>query len=333
MLSVIIPAYNEEENIEHTAKVIGGILKDAAIPCELLFIDDGSRDRTWEIVERLAAENGSVRGLRFSRNFGKEGALFAGLSACAGDAAVCIDCDLQHPPELIPQMVSLWEQGYEVVEAVKADRGKEGLLYRLFAKGFYRLMKNSSDVNLDRASDYKLLDRKAIDALNEMPERLTFFRALSSWVGFRTAQIEFTVAPRSAGKTKWSFKKLFRYALNNITSFTNLPLQLVTGMGVVFLVIAAVFGVQTLVRYFSGTAREGFSTVILLILLTGSFLMLGLGVIGYYMAKIYEEIKFRPRYIIAADTKNCTKKEKTTEDPLKGKEDSNDGEERSKRPE
>ncbi|MCM1333977.1 MAG: glycosyltransferase family 2 protein [Bacteroides sp.] len=312
MVSVIIPAYNEEENIAHTAEVVGGILKKAAIPYELLFVDDGSRDATWERIARLAAEDGAIRGLRFSRNFGKEGAIFAGLSACVGDAAVCIDCDLQHPPELIPKMVALWEEGYEVVEAVKADRGKEGFLYRFFAKGFYRIMKNSSDVNLDRASDFKLLDRKAIDALGEMPERLTFFRALSSWIGFRTAQVEFTVAPRNAGETKWSFKKLFRFALNNITSFTNLPLQLVTGAGVIFLAIAVVFGVQTLVNYFSGTAREGFSTVILLILLTGSFLMLGLGVIGYYMAKIYEEIKFRPRYIVAEDTssdKNKNKKE------------------------
>lgn len=303
-LSVIIPAYNEEENIEHTAGVIGGILKEAGIPYELLFVDDGSGDRTWELIERLSDEDGSIRGLKFSRNFGKEGALFAGLNACVGDGAVFLDCDLQHPPELIPQMVSLWEQGFEVVEAVKADRGKESPLYRLFAKGFYRMMKNSSDVNLDRASDYKLLDRKAIEALKEMPERLTFFRALSSWIGFRTAQVEFTVAPRAAGKTKWSFKKLFRFALNNITSFTSLPLQLITGMGVLFLLIAAVFGIQTLVRYFSGTAQEGFSTVILLILITGSFLMLGLGVIGYYMSKIYEEIKFRPRYIVSVDTKN-----------------------------
>lgn len=313
-LSVIIPAYNEEENIERAAGAIGGVLRDAGIPYELLFVDDGSSDRTWEIIERLSDRDGSVRGLKFSRNFGKEGALFAGLNACRGDGAVFLDCDLQHPPELIPQMVSLWEQGFEVVEAVKADRGKEGFFYRLFAKSFYRLMKSSSDVSLDRASDYKLLDRKAVEALREMPERLTFFRALSSWIGFRTAQVEFTVAPRAAGKTKWSFKKLFRFALNNITSFTSLPLQFITGMGVIFLLLAAVFGVQTLIRYFSGTAQEGFSTVILLILITGSFLMLGLGVIGYYMSKIYEEIKFRPRYIVSADTEERKGNKRETEE-------------------
>lgn len=303
MLSVIIPAYNEQENIEKTAQTIYGILKRENIPCEIIFVDDGSRDDTWKIIDRLTEENDSIRGLKFSRNFGKEGALFAGLKACTGDCAVFIDCDLQHPPELIPEMYELWNQGYEVVEAVKASRGKENLLYKMFAKGFYRLMKNSANVNLDRASDYKLLDRKAIDALNEMPERLTFFRALSSWVGFKTTQIEFNVAPRNAGTTKWNFKKLMRFALNNITSFTNLPLQIITGTGVVFFIFAVVLAIQTLVRYFGGTADNGFTTVILVTLITGSFIMLGLGVIGYYMAKIYEEIKFRPRYIVSIDTK------------------------------
>ncbi len=314
MLSVIIPAYNEQENIEKTAQTIYGILEKENIPCEIIFVDDGSRDDTWKIIDRLTEENDSIRGLKFSRNFGKEGALFAGLGACTGDCAVFIDCDLQHPPELIPEMYELWKQGYEVVEAVKASRGKESLLYKMFAKGFYRLMKNSANVNLDRASDYKLLDRKAIDALNEMPERLTFFRALSSWVGFKTAQIEFNVAPRNAGTTKWSFKKLLKFALNNITSFTNLPLQIITGTGAVFFIFAVVLAIQTLVRYFGGTADNGFTTVILVTLITGSFIMLGLGVIGYYMAKIYEEIKFRPRYIVSIDTKKRKEARKENEE-------------------
>lgn len=314
MLSVIIPAYNEQENIEKTAQTIYGILEKENIPCEIIFVDDGSRDDTWKIIDRLTEENDSIRGLKFSRNFGKEGALFAGLGACTGDCAVFIDCDLQHPPEIIPEMYELWKQGYEVVEAVKASRGKESLLYKMFAKGFYRLMKNSANVNLDRASDYKLLDRKAIDALNEMPERLTFFRALSSWVGFKTAQIEFNVAPRNAGTTKWSFKKLLKFALNNITSFTNLPLQIITGTGAVFFIFAVVLAIQTLVRYFGGTADNGFTTVILVTLITGSFIMLGLGVIGYYMAKIYEEIKFRPRYIVSIDTKKRKEARKENEE-------------------
>lgn len=303
MLSVIIPAYNEQENIENTASVIYGILSEKEIDCEIIFVDDGSRDNTWSIIEELTKKNDSIRGLKFSRNFGKEGAIFAGLKACDGDCAVVIDCDLQHPPKLIPEMYNLWEQGYEVVEAVKSSRGKEGLLYKMFAKGFYRIMKNSSNVNLDRASDYKLMDRKVIDALNDMPERLTFFRALSSWVGFKTTQLEFDVAPRNAGTTKWNFGKLFKFALNNITSFTNFPMQIITALGVIFFIFAVIMGVQTLIRFFSGSSLEGFTTAYMLILLSASFIMIGLGIIGYYMSKIYEEIKFRPRYIVSIDTK------------------------------
>lgn len=303
MLSIIIPAYNEQENIENTAGVIGGIMAENGIDAEIIFVDDGSKDNTWSIIEELSRKNDSVRGLKFSRNFGKEGAIFAGLRACDGDCAVVIDCDLQHPPAIIPEMYSLWQQGYEVVEAVKSSRGKESLIYKMFAKSFYRIMKNSSNVNLDRASDFKLMDRKVIDALNEMPERLTFFRALSSWVGFKTAQVEFEVAPRNAGTTKWSFRKLMKFALNNITSFTNFPMQIITALGVIFFIFAIVMGVQTLVRFFSSSSLEGFTTAYMLILLSASFIMIGLGIIGYYMSKIYEEIKFRPRYIVSVDTK------------------------------
>lgn len=302
MLSIIIPAYNEEENIENTAKVISDLMNENSIDCEIIFVDDGSKDRTWQLIDSLTKTNPAVRGLKFSRNFGKEGAIFAGLKACLGDCAVVIDCDLQHPPEVMIEMYNLWKQGYEVVEAVKADRGKESLLYKMFAKSFYRMMKNSANINLDRASDYKLMDRKVVDALNEMPERLTFFRALSSWVGFKTTQVEFVVAPRNAGTTKWNFKKLFRFALNNITSFTALPMQIITVTGVICVIGAIVLAIQTLVNFFCGNAADGFTTVILLLLIIGSVLMIGLGIVGYYISKIYEEIKFRPRYIVSIDT-------------------------------
>lgn len=302
MMSIIIPAYNEEENIENTASVISGIMNEHGIDCEIIFVDDGSKDKTWELIDRLSRENKSVRGLKFSRNFGKEGAVFAGLKSCLGDCAVVIDCDLQHPPLLMVEMYNLWKQGYQVVEAVKASRGKEGFVYKCFAKCFYGLMKGSSNIDMKGASDYKLMDRQVVDALNDLPERITFFRALSSWVGFKTTKIEFNVAPRNAGKSKWSFRKLFKFAMSNLTSFTSVPMQIVTVMGFLFFIAAVVIGIQTLVRFFTGTAQEGFSTVILLMLLTGSLIMIALGIIGYYISKIYEEIKCRPRYIIAYDT-------------------------------
>lgn len=299
MLSVIIPAFNEHENINNTASVVSGILKEAGIEYEIVFVDDGSKDSTWECICSANADDANVRGVRFSRNFGKEGAIFAGLRAVSGDCAVLIDCDLQHPPELIPKMYNMWESGAEVVEAIKASRGKESIFYKMFAKSFYKMMRSSSGINLDGASDFKLLDRKVVNALNELPERMTFFRALSSWVGFRTEKIEFDVKPRAAGKTKWNFGKLFKFAVNSITSFTNLPIHLITAVGVIFGVFALVLGVHTLVNYFCGTAAEGFSTVILLILIVGACVLIGIGVIGFYLSKIYEEIKQRPRYIVS----------------------------------
>lgn len=302
MLSVIIPSFNEHENIRRTAGTIAAILRNENIDYELIFVDDGSHDETWKEITDASLFDPNVRGIGFSRNFGKEGAIFAGLKSAAGDCAVVIDCDLQHPPELIPQMYRLWQGGAEVVEAVKASRGREGLLHKLFAKSFYKLMKSSSGINLDGASDFKLMDRKVINALNELPERITFFRALSSWVGFTTERVEFDVQPRAAGKSKFSMKSLFRFAVNNITSFTNLPIHIITWVGVLFGIMALILGIQTLVKYFCGTAAEGFSTVILLILITGACVMVGIGIIGYYLSKIYEEIKQRPRYIISRTT-------------------------------
>lgn len=301
-MSVIIPAYNEELNIEKTADVIGDIMDKSGINAEIIFVDDGSADSSWEIISRLADEKKNIRGLKFSRNFGKEGAIFAGLEACKGDCAVVIDCDLQHPPELMTEMYNLWKQGYQVVEAVKASRGKEGLFYKVAAKCFYNMMKSSSNVDLNRASDYKLMDRAVIDELNKLPERQTFFRALSSWVGFKTTKLEFHVAPRNAGKTKWNYKKLIKFALSNLTGFTSAPLQIVTVTGILFLLGTLAELIVMLVRLCCGNPQTELSVLVLLITLSGGISMLALGVIGYYIAKIYEEIKNRPRYIVSVDT-------------------------------
>jgi len=302
MLSVIIPAFNEKENIRKTAGVLSSLLTVEKIEYELIFVDDGSSDGTWGEISLLSNEGDGIKGVRFSRNFGKEGAIFAGLKRAGGEAAVVIDCDLQHPPELIPEMYRLWKQGIEVVEAVKRYRGKENPLYKLFALTFYRAMKAAPGMELDRASDFKLLDRKVINALLALPERLTFFRALSGWVGFSRERVEFDVRPREIGKTKWNFGKLFKFALSNLTSFTYFPMQIITLTGLIFFVLAVILGINTLVQFFAGSSAEGFSTVILLVLITGSFLMLGMGIIGYYISKIYEEIKFRPRYIVTQET-------------------------------
>ncbi len=299
MLSVILPAYNEEKMILRAAKTVGGVLEEAHIVYELVFVDDGSKDRTWEEIVSAAEKDEHITGIHFSRNFGKESAMFAGLANAKGGCCVVMDCDLQHPPETIPEMYRLWEQGYEVVEGVKKSRGKESPLHRASAGLFYRILSKAVKIDMSRASDFKLMDRRAVDALLAMPERNAFFRALSAWVGFRSTSVEFDVRERTEGESKWSTWSLIRYAVTNIVSFSSAPMQFVTFAGIGVFLFGILMAIQTLFRYFSGAAVAGFTTVILLILFIGSIIMISLGIIGYYIAKIYEEVKARPRYLIS----------------------------------
>lgn len=304
VLSIVLPAYNEEQNIANTVKVLSGILEQNEIDYELVFISDGSRDGTYAEIVKAAAENPRVKGAEFSRNFGKEAGIFAGLELASGDAVIVMDCDLQHPPQMIPQMWKLWQDGVEVVEGVKSDRGKESLGYKLSAGLFYRIMSRLIKIDMSASSDFKLLDRKVVDVLLALPERNTFFRALSFWAGFRTESLPYEVQERQFGKSKWSFWSLMKYAISNVTSFSTLPLQLVTVMGVISILFSVVLAIQTLVRFLMGNSLGGFTTVILLILIIGGFLMLSLGIIGHYIARIYEEVKGRPKYIISKVTQN-----------------------------
>ena len=298
LLSIILPAYNEQDNIVHTFTVISSLLSAKSIPFEILFVDDGSYDLTYQQIQALSTEHPEVKGISFSRNFGKESAIFAGLEAASGDCCLIMDCDLQHPAEIIPEMYRLWQDGYEVVEGIKTSRGKESKLHTLCAGTFYRIISKATGVDMSKASDFKLLDRKAVDALLAMPERAPFFRALSSWIGFKTVSVPFAVQERTAGTSKWSVWKLIKYAIQNITSFSGAPLQFVTLLGWIMFVASIALGIQSLYKYFTGTALEGFTTVILLQLIIGSVLMISLGIIGHYISRIYDEIKARPRYLI-----------------------------------
>lgn len=299
MLSVVLPAYNEEKMLGKAADVISKILEDANINYELIFVNDGSKDNTWSEIEKAVAENPHIVGVHFSRNFGKEAAMFAGLANAMGDCCAVMDCDLQHPPEVLVEMYHLWEQGYEVVEAVKRSRGKESVLHKASAGMFYKIISKAVKIDMSRASDFKLMDRKAVDTLLEMPEKNAFFRALSSWIGYRTTSVEFDVQDREEGESKWSIWALIKYAITNIVAFSSTPMQIVTVAGVFVFLLGVIMGIQTLVKFGMGHAVEGFTTVILLILLLGSIIMISLGIIGYYISKIYEEVKGRPRYIIS----------------------------------
>ncbi len=304
LLSIVLPSYNEESNIANTEQTLSALLESEKIPYELIFVNDGSRDATYEEIEKAAKKNPNVKGASFSRNFGKEASIFAGLQLACGDAVIVMDCDLQHPPQTIPEMYKLWQEGYEVVEGIKSKRGKESLGHKLSAGLFYKIMSKLIKMDMNASSDFKLLDRKVVNVLLELKEHNTFFRALTFWAGFKTTSVTYEVQERLYGESKWSIASLMKYAITNATSFSTLPLQLVTVMGVISILFSIILAVQTLVRYLCGNAVEGFTTVILLILIIGGFIMLSLGVLGHYLARIYEEVKGRPKYIISQVTDN-----------------------------
>ena len=303
MLSVIIPAYNEEKCIKHAYNAIHSLLAENNIESEFIFVDDGSQDQTYKLVEELSKEKGNVTGLHFSRNFGKESAISAGLAAVNGKCAVVIDCDLQHPPEKIIEMYRLWEQGYEIVEGIKKERGKEKKMHSLGAKFFYSVISHVAGFDMANSSDFKLLDRKVVDVLNKMPER-GFFRAISYWVGYNKTTVEYDVKKRIDGESKWSTRGLVKYAISNISSYSTAPMQIVTTLGIVMLIISVIFGIWALIDKIVGRALEGMTTVIIITIFIGSIIMISLGIIGYYIARIYEEIKGRPKYIISSSVKS-----------------------------
>ncbi len=299
LMSVVIPAFNEEAMVEKAAVAVAGVLKGANIPYELIFVDDGSRDGTWQAIERAHEKDAHVRGVSFSRNFGKDRAVFAGLSRVRGRCAAVMDCDLQHPPERLPEMYALWEQGYEVVEGVKADRGKESFFHKVCANGFYAVISRLAGLDMKRSSDFMVLDRKVVDTLLSLPEQEVFFRGLTAFVGFRRTELEFSVAERTAGKSKWSFKSLVRYAISSVTAFSTAPMQLATVFGVLFALAAVLTGILYAVL---GSDPGGWLVFLGCLAVLGvAAILAGLGVAGYYIGRIYRQSLGRPRYIISRE--------------------------------
>ena len=313
MITVIMPVYNEGDYIYQNVVTVDDFLNQQDIEHQFLLVDDGSKDQSYKEMCRLADDRPCVSVIRLSRNFGKEAALCAALENAGGDAVLVMDSDLQHPPKYIPEMVRLWkEEGYDVVEGVKADRGKESLGSKLAALFFYRAFRKTTGIDIGVASDFKLLDRSVVEAWKQLPERNTFFRGLSAWVGYKRYAMPFEVAPRAGGETKWTFKSLTRLAVNSITAYTSAPVFIVFWLGILMGIAAVVMAVQTLYMYFSHNAETGFSTVILLLLFIGSAIMISLSIIGLYIAKIYDEVKGRPRYIIKTKRGSALLEEKTT---------------------
>ncbi len=298
-ISIVIPVYCEAHHIAASLKRIRSVAVTVADTVELIVVDDGSTDDTGRVLRTLTVELLELRLLSLSRNFGKEAAIRAGLEAARGQGVLVMDGDLQHPPALIPELVRLWrEDGFDVVNAVKSRRGDEASLRGFFSGLYYRLFERLAGTTLQGASDFKMIDRSVVEAYCRLPERNLFFRGLVSWLGFRQTSVPFEVAAREAGGSKWSAAKLVALAVNSITAFSTIPLHFVTLTGCLFLIFSLGLGMQTLYRVLTGSAVEGFPTVILLLLISSSVLMIALGIIGQYLAKIYEEVKQRPRYLL-----------------------------------
>ncbi len=302
LLSIVIPSYNEEDNIETTAQEILKTMHKASINCELIFVSDGSTDNTFQKVFSLSQKDKRIKGIEFSRNFGKEAAITAGLEKGNGDCFVIMDCDLQHPPEVIVKMYEKWEAGYEIVEGIKLDRGEETFIYKLFSDMFYNILSGFTGYPMKNTSDFKLIDKKVAEILINLPERKPFFRALSFWAGFKSTSVQYMVGVRNSGASKWSAVKLIKYAVSNIISFSTIPLDVIIYIGFAFVFGGFISGIYMVVNRIVEKSFGMFPSILTLILISGGVILIGLGLIARYISAIYEEIKHRPRYIVNLDT-------------------------------
>ncbi|RKI77983.1 glycosyltransferase [bacterium 1xD42-87] len=303
LLSVIVPCYNEEENVrdfyDELCKNVD-FFREKQIEFEVIYVDDGSRDQTVSEVKKLHAEDGRVRLISFSRNFGKEAAIYAGLQKCRGDLVVLMDADLQDPPSLLPEMYSYIEEGYDSVATRRVTRKGEPVIRSFFARMFYKLMNRISRTEIvDGARDYRLMTRQVVDAIMSMPEYNRFTKGIFGWVGYETKWLEYENIERRKGETKWSFWKLFLYSLEGIIAFSTVPLTIASVAGVFFCLVAFVIIIVTIVRkLLFGDPTSGWPSLVCIIMMVSGVQLFCLGIVGQYLSKTYMEVKRRPIYLV-----------------------------------
>jgi polyisoprenyl-phosphate glycosyltransferase len=302
-ISVIVPVFNEEKNIPLIIERLTQVLGSCAASHEILFIDDGSRDATVAALQKAVALDGRIRCISFSRNFGKEIAIAAGIDHVRGQAAILIDADLQHPPETIPVFIAKWREGFDMVYGQRIDRSTDGKTYSGLARRFYKTFERLGEMPLpEGAGDFRLISRPVIDALRKMPERARFSKGLFAWVGFRQTGVPYQVSARIHGETKWNYRKLFRFALDGLTSFSTVPLRLATYAGLAVSLLAFVYAFVTIVRTIvMGVSVPGFPSLIVAVMFFSGIQLIFLGVIGEYVGRIFAEVKERPLYIVAKE--------------------------------
>ncbi len=300
--SLIIPIYNEEENIGELYRRVGSVMDRLDESVELIFINDGSQDHSLKLIRELQEKDDRICYLSLGRNFGHQIAVTAGLNFAKGQAVIILDADLQDPPELIPDLLEKWRQGYQVIYAQRTKRKKEGWFKRFTAYVFYRLLQQLADVDIPTdTGDFCLMDRRVVDLLNSMPEQNRYIRGLRSWVGFRQTAIQFERDPRFAGEVKYTFRKSFTLAINSLVSFSKVPLRLSTYLGLFSAFLAALMALLVLYwrLYQPHSPLTGFAAIMIAILFLGSVQLVCIGILGEYIGRIYEEVKGRPLYTLA----------------------------------
>jgi polyisoprenyl-phosphate glycosyltransferase len=299
-ISVVIPLYNEEENIDILFKRVISALESLKLTYEIICINDGSKDKTLDILIDYHLNNSDIKVINLSRNFGKDIALTAGIDYASGNAVIPIDADLQDPPELIGEMVLKWQEGYDIVYATRKTRQSETWFKRSTANAFYVLLDKITKISIPRnTGDFRLLDRKAVEALKRLPERTRFMKGLFAWVGFKSTYILFERQPRYQGNTKWNYWKLWNFALDGITSFSLLPLKIWTYIGLIISLLSLFYASFLVIRtIFLGIDVPGYASLMVAILFLGGIQLITLGIIGEYLGRVYEEIKGRPLYLV-----------------------------------
>jgi len=299
-LAVVVPAYNEANGLEAFHRRLAAVLDKLAFECRVIYVDDGSTDGTWAVMQRLATADLRINAIRLSRNFGKELALTAGLDAADADAVIVIDADLQDPPELIPQFIARWQEGYDVVFGRRSERPGESWLKRATAAAFYRVMSRLSATPIPRdTGDFRLLSRAALDALKQLRERQRFMKGLFAWVGFRQYALDYKREPRNAGSSKFNYWRLWNLALEGITSFSTAPLRIATYVGLMAALTAFAGGLWVMAKTLVwGDPVAGYPSLMVAILFLGGLQLMAVGVIGEYLGRLYMEAKGRPLYLV-----------------------------------
>ena len=301
LVTVVIPVLNEAANLNGLLDRLRPVLGGLAVRWEVLFVDDGSSDDTLRVLKALNQKDSRITAISLSRNFGKEIALAAGLKYARGDAAILMDADLQHPPEVLSQFIDRWREGYQVVYGQRMDRAEEGPIRRFFARAYYKIFNALAKTDIpEGAGDFRLLDRCAIDAMNRIGETSRFNKGLFSWIGFRSIGVPFSTGSRAAGTSKWSYRRLAHFALDGLTSFSTLPLRVWSLLGLAISLTAFAYAlivlVQTLVL---GVDVPGYPSLIISVMFFAGVQLITLGVIGEYLGRVYEEVKARPLFIVA----------------------------------